>query len=255
MQNALSWGCCGLLVAIPAVSACGGSRRPEITLPVPRHALEEKRPNADPVTTPPSRPTTRVTGDVRFLDSSEGEPDLGPVVVYLMAHPPLRPQEGVEGAATIRSPLVITSRNTAFDPPLAAVGRGRGVVFANEGPLSHALFSADLPGAKFALPPSTRTRRIDLPPRGPIRFYCSLHADESFVVFAPNTEYVAVVEGHAPYSLGPVEAGVYTLSIWSPRVSGPVRDVVVDGYSRAIEPVWIDPALVRPALATNGGSR
>ena len=205
---------------------------------------------AEHAVAPEPQPTTRVTGDVRFLDSSVSDPDLGPVVVYLMPHGQARAVRRTDP----QRPLVITSHRADFDPPLVAVGRGRAVVFANEGPLSHTLFSADLPGARFELPPATRTRDVQLPPVGPVRFYCALHSDESFVVFAADTEYMAVVKGGSPYSLGPVKAGTYTLSIFSERVSGPVRDIRVNGYSRAIEPVWIDPALVRQATEPRGGS-
>jgi len=244
------WGArVGILIAMPVMSACAGSR-PDIALPAPRHSLEGTPVAAEHVVVVESPPATRVTGEVRFLDSAENEPDLGAVVVYLVFNGPTRPVR----RTNTRPPLIVTSRSTVFDPALAAVGGGQPVVFANEGPLSHTLFSADLPGARFELPPGTRTRGIDLPPRGPIRFFCSLHSDESFVVFAGNTEYIAVVEGRSPYSLGPVEAGSYTLSIWSELVSGPVRKVVVDGYSRAIEPIWIDPALVRHAPESQEGS-
>jgi len=192
-----------------------------------------------------------VTGDIRFLGSTGSDPDLGPVVVYLMPHSQTHAASGTDP----HRPLVITSRHAAFDPALVAVRRGQRVVFANEGPLNHALFSADLPGARFEIPPGTRTRDITLPPVGPVRFYCSLHSEESFVVFASDTDYLALVEGNSPYSLGPLAAGTYTLSIFSERVSGPIRDIVVNGYSRAIEPVWIDPALVHRATEIRADSR
>lgn len=251
-RNARRWTGVGILAGIPLMSACATSGI-DISLPAPRHSLEGEGPATERAVAPEYRPTATVVGDVRFLDSPEDDFDLGPVVVYLV---PRGAARAARRTGT-RPPLIITSRTAAFDPDLVAVAFGRKIVFANEGPLSHTLFSADLAGPRFKLPPGTRSRDIGLPRVGPIRFYCSLHSDETFLVFVGDAEHIAVVEGRTWYSLGPVEAGRYTLTLWSELVSGPIRDVMLDGYSRAVERVWIDPALVRRAAKGRGreGSR
>jgi len=236
-----------LIAALVALGAAGCiPPRPSFIMPTPREtpvatpgvALEHELPPSSP----PS--ASSVSGDIRFLERADGDVDLGPIVVYL------RPRAAApDSAESLRGPVVVASSGEAFAPPLAAVERGRRVVFENDGPLAHALFSADLPGARFEIPPEGRSAPFAMPAIGPVRFYCSLHAEETFVVFGGNAAHIAVVEPGEPYSFSHVASGRYTLSIWSESVSGPVRDVFVDGFSRAVEPIWIDPDLVRGARA------
>ena len=232
------------MLAALALSACGAARA-DVEPPRPRAAL----PAGPPALTTPAHaagiePVATVSGDIRFL-SPPGDLDLGRVVVYLEPRgPALRPTRAASGVA----PIPVASEGETFAPPLVAVPWDRAVVLVNEGPVNHRLFATDLGATRsFELEPADRSAPFRLPPVGPIRFFCSLHASETFVVFSERTAHVAVVEGRERFSFGPVEPGRYVLSIWSERVQGPVREVLVDGYSHRIEPVWIDPRLVRPA--------
>lgn len=194
-----------------------------------------------------------VEGDLRFLDRPGGPVDPGWVVVGLV---PRTKAIAVSGPGASAAPLVIVTRTEVFHVDLEAVPLGRPVVLANEGPLAHKLFSASLGSPRSVdLPPGTRSLPIELPAVGPIRFYCSLHADETFVLFAAGVRHVQVVSSGGGFRLGSVAAGRYTLTVWGDRVSGPVREVVVDGYSRMLEPVWIDPDLLRPADRPPAGTR
>ncbi len=197
-------------------------------------------------------PTASVRGEIRWIErSSAPPPPLGPVVVYLRTAPGeassgrSRETAAREGSA----PIPIASWTEAFSPPLVAVPWGRTVTLANEGPLVHRLFSAAVgDGRAIDLPPGTRSAPLALPAAGPIRFFCALHAEESFVVFAARTPWVAVVRAPGePFRFDGIPAGRYALGLWSEELEGPVRNVVVDGYSRLHEPVWLDPALVRTA--------
>ncbi|MDH3734815.1 MAG: hypothetical protein OEU54_14905, partial [Gemmatimonadota bacterium] len=167
-----------MLACAPLITACM-STRPEFTLPSPEEApvrepsLDVRRAEAVERSS-----ASAVTGDVRFLESSEGAVELGAVVIYLV--PRFAPAAtGVEAP-----PVVVMSSSTEFAPELAAVARDQPVVLANEGPVSHGLFTADLAGTRFDLPPGTRSSPVRLPPLGPLRFYCALHADETFVLYA-----------------------------------------------------------------------
>ena len=235
------------VLAALALAACG-SARAEVDVPPPRASLATV-PSA--ITTPVREaeiaPAATVSGDIRFL-SPPGDLDLGRVVVYL--EPRTAGARAASRSAGDAAPILVASEGPAFAPPLAAVPWNRPIVLANEGPVNHRVFAADL-GLERAieLVPGGRSASFRLPPVGPIRFFCSLHVDESFVLFSERTAHVAVIEGRQRFSFGPVAPGRYVLSIWSERVEGPVRDVLVDGYSRRLEPVWIDPQLVRPADA------
>lgn len=194
-----------------------------------------------------------MTGGIRFL-FPPGDLDLGRVVVFL--DPKGMALGAAEAASGADASVRIVSDGPRFSPPLVGVPWKRSVVLVNEGPVNHRLFAAALGRERaFELAPGGRSGPFRLPPVGPIRFFCSLHADETFVVFAGRTPYVAVIEGRERFSFDPVAPGRYMLSIWSERVEGPVREVLVDGYSRRREDVWIDPRLVRSSDAIARGPR
>jgi len=233
-----------LIAGAVSLSACA-QVRPTFHTPSPRLPLHQPTaPSAERARSVEHRSESTITGDVRFLDGSNALADLGRVVVYLVPRVVGRDA----GAADPLPPLVLTSKTESFSPPLAAVARDQKLVLANDGPLAHGLFSAEIEGARFDLPPGTRSAAFSIPPQGPIRFYCALHADETFVVFGGRVQHLVVVGAGESYRFEGVESGRYTLTIWSHRVEGPVRDVIADGYTLAIEPVWIDPDLLRPPL-------
>lgn len=236
-----------------ALSACAAGRA-HVDVPTPRASLSAApRAITTPVSAPPIESTATVTGAIRFL-APPGDLDLGRVVVYL--EPRSRASRTPDRHPGDDRPLRIVSEGEEFAPPLIAVPWNRAVVLANEGPVNHRLFATDLGSDRaFELAPGTRSDPFRLPPSGPIRFFCSLHADETFVVFSERTPHVAVVRARERFAFGPVEPGRYVLSIWSERVEGPVREILVDGYSRRLEPVWIDPRLVRPAHVAAGARR
>lgn len=233
-----------LIAGAALVSGCGGAR-PTFHTPSPSRPLEQPATlTTERARTVEHRSESAISGEIRSLDGSNALADLGPVVVYLVPRDVGRDALPAEPLPA----LVLTSRSAAFSPPLVAVARDQKLVLANEGPLAHGLFSAEIEGPRFDLPPGTRSAAFPIPPRGPIRFYCALHADETFVVFGGRVQHLAVVEAGENYRFEGVESGRYTLTIWSPRVEGPVRDVIADGYTLAIEPIWIDPDLLRPPL-------
>lgn len=208
-------------------------------MPSPRASPAGSVGVVDPVPRPaPLPPEATVTGHIRLLERTEGGVELGPIVVSLI------PRDGALAPTRANAPIVVASTGQTFAPPLGAIPAGRAAVFANDGPLTHAIFSADLPEARVDVPPGGRSAPVRIPPIGPVRFYCSLHSDETFVLYG-GAGRVAVVHAGERFSFAGVEGGRYTLAIWSELLSGPVREIVVDGLSHTVEPIWIDPDLVR----------
>lgn len=223
------------------LAACAGAR-PTIELPAPRSAPVELESLGTAAVEParPPAPTSVVWGEVRFAARGGPALDLGPAVVYL--RPRGRPTPIDDEPSTVR----IVSSSPEFAPPLMVVHPAQGIVFVNEGPLVHRLFSPDVQDASFELEPGGRSQRFWLRARGPTRFYCSLHAEEAFVVFVEDASNVAVVSEDGAYRFTGVAPGRYALEIWSERVAGRVRDVVVDGYTRTRQPIWLFANLIEP---------
>ncbi|HSM18645.1 MAG TPA: hypothetical protein VK845_16780 [Gemmatimonadales bacterium] len=203
------------------------------------------RPGAAPPS-PTSGTVGVVTGIVSVLGDGVQLPQLWPVVVLL--------ERKVDDDSTTgwaeplgASPVRIESHTPAFDPPFWAVRASQPVVLANDGPLTHQIFSADLTGSSvIELGAGARSGLIDLPPRGPVHFFCSLHPDEAFVIYSTTADYVAVAHRAGEYRFTDVSVGWYTLSIWSETVAGPVRDIEVGGTGITREQIWIDPSLIQP---------
>lgn len=233
-----------LLAGLSAGAAACAAPRPDIELPRPRPPESERTaPNLERQAPRARSSLSTLSGDIRFVRHQRTDIELGEVVVTL------RPKRGGSGlaAAEERAVATVTGNDPVFAPGLTLVRPGQPLVLSNRGPLVHRFFSPDLgPERVFELPPDTRSARISTKRPGPLRFYCSLHADETFVVLVEDAPWAEVITKAGEYRFGPVPPGRYTLAIWSEQVAGPVRDIVIDGYSRMRAAIWLDPDLFRP---------
>lgn len=224
---------------------CFGGSGPQVAPPGPSVPLTETTLHDELVATTDPASVGSVEGHVEILGSESTVAELGALVVVLE---PLRkdawqsPGPHGGGADIVR----IESSSEAFDPPFSTVRGHQPVVFINSGPLKHQLFSTSLDERwSVDLDPGARSEPFGLPPQGPIRFFCSLHADESFVLYASDAEHIAVAGPTGEYRIESVRHGRYVLSIWSEIVEGPVREITVDGSFASREPIWLDPELIR----------
>lgn len=227
------------IIAAATLGACA-SARPEVLLPAPRSSASAiTDPSTDSLETIEHAPHSVVTGSVRFLPRGAAPVDLGATVVYLRAE-----SRSTDSRPASRGTVRIVSATQRFAPPPTLVRPGQRVVLENRGGLMHRLFTAALRDTPLMVDPEGRSKPFSLGTRGAIRFYCSLHADETFVVFVEDAEHAALVSEGREYAFGPVAPGWYTLAIWSERLSGPVRMVYVDGYTRTHESIWLVAELI-----------
>ncbi len=189
----------------------------------------------------PTRPTPPggLSGDVRVILRPGADTSLGPVVVTA------EPMSA--GPADARAPrrVLVGSTTDRFDPEFTVLAEGDSVVFTNGGALSHRLFSADL-GERLEVPigPSDSAAPVAIHHRGEARFFCSLHPEESFDLLVTAAAPSSVTDENGWYDIWPLPDGTYRLSIWTRRVSGPVRIVEVSAGHLSIETIWIDPDLI-----------
>ncbi len=139
-----------------------------------------------------------------------GEPDPGQSwVLYL------EPESGRAGSP--RTALVeVASGGASFRPRLTAVQVGDQVRFVNEGAVAHRLFTAGEGTRRERLvgaPGRSESLRISKPEEN--RFYCSLHPDETFVVFASPSPWFAVLAPAEERRIGGIPSGSYRLTLWS----------------------------------------
>ncbi len=229
------------IIAAAVLGACASARL-EIVLPDPRpSAADIVDPSTDSLEIIDHHRRSVVTGSIRFLPRDAEPVALGATVVYL------RPKSaGADPLLPATGLVRIESTTSEFSPPPSIVRPRQRVTLENRGPLVHRLFTSQLENTVLALDPGERSESFRLPTRGTARFYCSLHADETFVVFVEDAPHVALISDTRAYEFAAVAPGRYTLAIWSERVSGPVREVYVDGYTRAHEPIWLVSTLIEP---------
>ncbi len=181
-----------------------------------------------------------VQGDLRF---TTGGPDLlpklGPVVVYL---------EREEGTVrdSNRKTLVVSDGDDEFrGHELTVLVHGQSLQFLSQSGLEHRLFTVSGPNRiDVRVPANGRSRSVRMGRLGWMRFYCSLHQDESWDAFVTPSPHYARLGPNGAYRIAYVPPGDYELSIWSPAIDGKVRTIRVGWFASGVETIWLDPAKV-----------
>ncbi len=152
----------------------------------------------------------RELGPGQLVVHVPGEPEPGQSwVLYL------EPDSGHAGAP--RTALVqVASRGSSFRPLLTVVQVGDQIQFVNEGAVTHRLFTAGEGERRERLVGALgRSEWLSISKPGENRFYCSLHPDESFVVFASPSPWFAVLAPAEERRIAGIPSGSYRLTLWS----------------------------------------
>jgi plastocyanin len=140
--------------------------------------------------------------------------DASNVVVWLT--PLDRAAETSTGPPTGRDkPPRLVQRNKTFEPHVLVVPVGTLVVFPNEDPFFHNIFSL-YDGRRFDLglyeSGTSRSVRFDRP--GVSFLFCNIHAEMSAVVIALDTNYFALSDRSGHVVVPEVPEGSYRLNVW-----------------------------------------
>lgn len=180
-----------------------------------------------------------VEGEVCIAGGREPLADLGPVVVYLGAR---------ESAPRRSKPLVLADDAAGGDSlghDLVVISHGEALRFASHSGVAHRLFAVRQDSRlEVAVPERGESPPVTFDEPGSIRFYCSLHQDETWDVFVSPSQHFARLDRRGTYRIDNVPPGDYELSIWSAAVDGGVRTVHVGVGVSALEPIWLDPAKI-----------
>ena len=181
-----------------------------------------------------------VEGDLRFTTGgADLLPKLGPVVVYL---------EREDGTARVRrgETVVVSDGDGEFlGHELAVLVRGESLQFASQSGLEHRLFTVSGPHRiDVKVPAKGRSRPVRMERVGWMRFYCSLHQDETWDTFVAPSSHYARLGPNGAYRIAYVPPGDYKLSIWSTVIDGKVRKIRVGLLTSGLETIWLDPAKV-----------
>jgi plastocyanin len=165
--------------------------------------------------TPP--PATRVTisGDV----TSTAKAAAANAVVYL---------DGAPIESTAKMTTTVTNHLMNFVPFVSVVPVGGKVVFANDDPFPHNVFSTD--GERFnigVLPPHEARARV-FKNAGAYALLCNLHPGMlGYAVIVPSS-YFGKADAHGHFSIKNVPSGTYKITAWAPRVQPVTQSVTVN---------------------------
>jgi hypothetical protein len=179
-----------------------------------------------------------IEGEVRIGSARASAARLGPVVVYLEREN--QPEPAAEGTLTL-----LDSGGDGVRHDLVVVRRGEALRFASQTGVAHRLFA--IRGQEridVTVSENEQSRRVSMDRVGWVRFYCSLHQDESWDVFVAPSAHYARVDAAGSYRIPNLPPGEYRLFIWSEAYDGAVRQVRVGLVGTRQEPIVLDPAKI-----------
>lgn len=148
----------------------------------------------------------------------------------------------------------LVQKNKHFSPHLLVVPIGSAVLFPNEDPFFHNVFSV-YEGTRFdlGLYESGSSKEVRFTRPGPSYIFCNIHPEMSAVIMVMTTPYYATTDAAGDYSIDAVPPGEYELSVWyesaqPEQLKQLQHRVTVSPTSARLDPVTL---LAAPSLAVN----
>ncbi len=156
-----------------------------------------------------SLPAATVSGKVNLVTKRGQNPVVTETLVWLE---PL----GAKPARIVPGAFQMVTRGKMVVPHVLAVPVGSAVVFPNDDPISHNLFSLSANNA-FDLglyrKGAGKSQKFDAP--GLVNVYCNVHPNMSAVIQVMATPYYGFADANGNYAIANVPAGRYRLIAWN----------------------------------------
>jgi plastocyanin len=144
-----------------------------------------------------------------------------PAVVYLVGKAPI--PDKLRNANYIMS-----TKNKQFSPRLMIVPKGAEVLFPNNDPIIHNVFSVSgknrFDGGRYGKGEGA-THRFQYP--GMVRIYCNVHHQMNAVIFITDNPWFAYVAESGSFRIKDVPPGQYKITLLHRLAGNTTRDVVV----------------------------
>jgi plastocyanin len=166
---------------------------------------------------PSSAYPTRAVGP----GDAKPSPEMKNVVVYLK-------DVAYRGALPARK-AELHQEHEAFAPHVLAITRGSTVVFPNDDPIFHNVFSLSS-AASFDLRryPQGERRSQVFPKAGIVKVYCHIHSHMSATILVLDHPYFTVPGADGAFEIGGVPPGKYTIVGWHERVGERTETITVE---------------------------
>jgi plastocyanin len=156
-----------------------------------------------------AEPEARVTG--KIIVDRNGKPvrNASAAVVWLT------PAHGEAPRPAPDKVYKLTQKNKHFEPHLLVVPINSAVVFPNEDPFFHNVFSV-YEGTRFdlGLYESGTSREVRFTRPGASYIFCNIHPEMSAIIMVMTTPYYATTDANGDYSIENVPPGEYEVSVW-----------------------------------------
>ena len=137
--------------------------------------------------------------------------------------------------------VTMTMKGKAFTPHVSVVAVGSTVVFPNEDPILHNVFSVSGEN-RFDLDlykrPKSGSWTFEHP--GVVRVYCNIHPQMSAVVLVRDNPWFTKAGQDGSFELADLPAGRYVLRAWHERGGEAEKEITVTAKSEATVPLALD---------------
>jgi plastocyanin len=189
---------------------------------------------------PADLPPGRIEGLVRLVAAASPPIQSGaypsrrvsaaPVASPEIAHVVVFPKNPPAGRPPSVTHARMVQQDESFSPKVIAITRGSTVMFPNDDPFFHNVFSLS-PGASFDLGRyrrgESRSRTFTRP--GLVKVYCHLHSHMAASILVFDHPYFVIPSPDGSFALGNLPAGAYELAAWHERIGESVQTVRVEG--------------------------
>jgi hypothetical protein len=153
------------------------------------------------------------------MSAAASHKKLPPAVVWL------KPSSETDVPPTAPGRYTLLQKNRTFIPHLLVVPVGSLVLFPNEDPFFHNVFSL-FDGKRFdlGLYESGSTKSVDFSREGVSYIFCNIHPEMSAVVIAVSTPYYATADAEGAFEIRAVAAGDYELHVWVEGITQPALE-------------------------------
>lgn len=156
-----------------------------------------------------SAQNVRVTGEVAIERNGKPIPNQSGAVVWLA------PTKGEAAKPAADKVFRLTQKNKHFEPHLLVVPINSAVLFPNQDPFFHNVFSV-YEGTRFdlGLYESGTSREVHFNRPGPSYIFCNIHPEMSAIIMVMTTPYYATTDEHGNYAIEGVPPGEYDFNVW-----------------------------------------